>query len=105
MDFEHPKRPAIALQDDVHGSVNAVLDEKFRGAESLLVFKLIFYSVNSQAIERTFKSALEKRLGTTFCISAEIEIRFRRPDGRWAAGQLRRRAARGLQQGVARNAA
>jgi uncharacterized protein involved in exopolysaccharide biosynthesis len=28
--------------------------------------KLIFYSANSQAIERTFKSALEKRLGTTF---------------------------------------
>jgi hypothetical protein len=28
--------------------------------------KLIFYSTNSQAIERTQKSAPEKRLGTTF---------------------------------------
>jgi hypothetical protein len=31
-----------------------------------LSVSLIFYSANSQAIERTFKSALEKRLGTTF---------------------------------------
>jgi hypothetical protein len=36
------------------------------GVGDLFFFKLIFYSANSQAIERTFKSALEKRLGTTF---------------------------------------
>jgi hypothetical protein len=44
------------------------LHQRHAGAYTVTVsaVKLIFYSANSQAIERTFKSALEKRLGTTF---------------------------------------
>jgi hypothetical protein len=56
-------------------------------------------------LERTWQSAPEKRVGTTFARSFEIAIRFRRPVGRWAAVQRRRRAPQGLQQGVARSEA
>jgi hypothetical protein len=43
-------------------------EDKARIVEETLApgVKLIFYSTNSQAIERTQKSAPEKRLGTTF---------------------------------------
>src|ERR1019366_9923624 len=60
--------------------------------------KLIFNSTNIQAIECAYKFALEKRLGTTFRVICKTRIRPRPPDGRWAAGQRRRRAARGWRQ-------
>ena len=41
VDLEHPERPAIALQDDVHRAVDAVLAQDFRRPEALLVFEVI----------------------------------------------------------------
>jgi hypothetical protein len=41
IDLRHPVRPALSLQDDIHGAANAVLYEKLGGSESLLVLELI----------------------------------------------------------------
>src|SRR5688500_2415476 len=39
--FEHTKRRAIALQNDVHRATDTVLNEQFRGSKSLLIFEMI----------------------------------------------------------------
>src|ERR1700689_1911435 len=41
VDFEHPEGLAIPLQDNVHGAVNAVFDQKLGRSEPLLVFEMI----------------------------------------------------------------
>jgi hypothetical protein len=41
VDLQHPKRLAVALQDDVHGAADAVLHEKLGGSKTLLVLKVI----------------------------------------------------------------
>src|ERR1700728_2039885 len=39
--FQHTERRAIALQNNVHGTVNAVLAKQFRRSKSLLVLKMV----------------------------------------------------------------
>ena len=41
VDLQHPKRLAVALQDDVHGAADAVLHKQFGGSKPLLVLKVI----------------------------------------------------------------
>src|SRR5690349_15857399 len=41
IDFQHSERRAIPLQDDVHGTANAVLNEELGSSESFLVIKMI----------------------------------------------------------------
>ena len=41
VDFKHAKRFAVALQNDIHGAANAVLDQQFRRAKPLFVFEMI----------------------------------------------------------------
>ncbi len=41
VDLQHAERLAIPLQDDVHGAVNAVFEQKLRCSEPLLVFEMI----------------------------------------------------------------
>ena len=41
VDLEHPERPAIALQDDVHRAVDAVLAQDLRRPEALLVLEVV----------------------------------------------------------------
>ena len=36
VNFEHPVRSTISLENDVHGAPDTVLDQQFRGPESLL---------------------------------------------------------------------
>ena len=41
VDLEDPERPAIALQDDIHRAVDAVLTEDCGRPEALLVFEVV----------------------------------------------------------------
>ena len=41
VDLEHPERPAVALQDDVHRPVDAVLTQHLGRAEALLVLEVV----------------------------------------------------------------
>ena len=41
VDLQHAERSAIALQDNVHGAVNAMSDQKLGRSEALLVFQVI----------------------------------------------------------------
>src|ERR1700738_1420831 len=41
IDLQYPEGRTVALQDDVHGTANAVLDEKLWSSEPFLVFKVI----------------------------------------------------------------
>ena len=39
--FEHAEWRAVALQDDIHRTADAVLDKQFRSSEAFLVFEMI----------------------------------------------------------------
>ena len=41
VDLKHAERRTVALQDDVHGAADAVLDQQFGGPEALLVFEMV----------------------------------------------------------------
>src|SRR6476659_4953237 len=41
VDFEHSKWQAIALQNDIHGTADSMLDEQFRSSKSLFIFEMI----------------------------------------------------------------
>ena len=41
VDLQHPKRLAVALQDDIRGAPDAVLLEKLRSSKPLLVLKVV----------------------------------------------------------------
>lgn len=41
VDFQDPERRSIALQNDVHGPANAVLDQEFWCSETLLIFEVV----------------------------------------------------------------
>ena len=41
VDLQHAERPAISLQDDVHGAVNAMSDQNLGRSEALLDFEMI----------------------------------------------------------------
>lgn len=41
VDFEHSKWQAVALQNDIHGTADAVFDEQFRSSKSFFIFEMI----------------------------------------------------------------
>ena len=41
VDLQHAERPAISLQDNVHGAMNAVSDQNLGRSEALFVFEMV----------------------------------------------------------------
>src|SRR5271165_6291148 len=41
VDFEHSKWQAIALQNNIHGTVDSVFSEQFRSSKSFFIFEMV----------------------------------------------------------------
>ena len=65
-DLKYAERLAVALQDDVHGAADTILQQKLRGTKPLLVFEMIgndgFSSPQREAGWRS-------EIGSDFCDS------------------------------------